>query len=345
MEHRRCIQPPVVCDGRVSVTIARCAEADVADVVRFLDEEWKRGHVLVTSRALLDWQYRNADGSYSFLVARQSGEVVGLVGYIATRRYDASLAGANVLWLTTWTVKREAGAAALGLSLLQRGRTAAAHVAIGALGLNPATCAIYSTLGFRVGELEHYAVDRRGTDAAKSSSISAVDATTRGDFDSLTISSGAAVAPRKTARYFHDRYVAHPFYAYRVVCLRDGETPVGLLATRVAEHDGWRALRIVDFIGEPAVLGRCGGVIQSLLREHDTVYADVYNIGIDASVFERAGFRRIDPDGAEIVPDHFEPFEARNVRLFFAVHGANDVMLFKGDADQDRPNRIGDVTQ
>ena len=328
----------------MSVTIARCAEADVADVVRFLDEEWKRGHVLVTSRALLDWQYRNADGGYSFLVARQSGEVVGLLGYIATRRYDPSLAGANVLWLTTWKVKTEASVAALGLSLLQRVRTAEPHVALGALGLNPATCAIYSTLGFRVGELEHYAVNRSGAGATTSSSISAVDATTRADFDALTISSGAAVAPRKTARYFHDRYVAHPFYAYRVVCLRGGEIPVGLLATRVAEHEGRRALRIVDFLGEPAVLGQCGGVIQSMLRDHDAVHADVYNIGIDAAVFEHAGFRRIDPDGAEIVPDHFEPFEARNVRLFFAVHGATDVMLFKGDADQDRPNRIADVT-
>ena len=326
----------------MTVTIARCDEADVADVVRFLDEDWKRGHILVTSRKLLDWQYRNSDGSYSFLIARRAGAVIGLLGYIATRRYDPALADANVLWLTTWKVKNDANVAALGLTLLQYLRKAEPHVAVGALGLNPSTRSIYTALGFRVGELEHYAADRGG--AATSSSISAVDATAVANFDTLSISSTAAVLPRKTPRYFHRRYIAHPFYVYRVVCLRDGAAAVGLLATRIAEHDGRRVLRVVDFLGDPAVFARCSGVIQSMLRDHDAAYADVYNIGVDAAVFTCAGFRHIDPDGPEIVPDHFEPFESRNVRLVFAVHGDADLMLFKGDADQDRPNRLPDVT-
>ena len=41
------------------VTIDRCAERDIDDVVRFLDEHWQRGHALVVSRRLLDWQWRS----------------------------------------------------------------------------------------------------------------------------------------------------------------------------------------------------------------------------------------------------------------------------------------------
>jgi hypothetical protein len=129
-------------------------------------------------------------------------------------------------------------------------------------------------------------------------------------------------------------------YAYDVVALLDAGTPAGLLAVRPAEHGGRRALRVVDFLGPEDVLARTGPVVQTLLEEFDAEYADVYNTGIDGGVFERAGFRRIDPEGPETVPDHFEPFERRNIRLWFSLKGLPNAVLFKGDADQDRPNQV-----
>jgi hypothetical protein len=153
------------------------------------------------------------------------------------------------------------------------------------------------------------------------------------------------MVPRKTARYFHARYVCHPLYSYRVLALIDREAVVGLLAARTAEHNGRRALRIVDFLGPPDLVGRVGQVLQSLIQEQDAEYADVYNAGIGAAAFERAGFRRVDPDGGDIVPDHFEPFERRNVRLWFSIKGVCEPVLFKGDSDQDRPSAVPDVAR
>ena len=146
--------------------------------------------------------------------------------------------------------------------------------------------------------------------------------------------------PLKTPAYFRTRYARHPVYAYVVVALLDAGRPAGVIAARIAEHSGRRALRIVDFLGSESVLTRTGPAVQTLLDELGAEYADVYNTGIDSDVFERAGFRRVDPDGLEIVPDHFEPFERRNVRLWYALKGAQPPVLFKGDADQDRPNRV-----
>ena len=322
----------------MSVTISRCTAADIADVVRFIDEHWKPAHVLVTNRELLDWMYRNPDGSYSIVVARQSGDVAGIIGYVATRRYDPDLDAANVVWLTTWKVRDDARIAALGLSLLHHVTALEPHVAIGAIGLNPATRRLYDALGYTVGELQHYAVRRAPSiDAA---TFDAVDAATADVLESLHLESPHGTVPAKTARYFLARYVEHPFYEYRVTVLRHGNNAVGLLASRVAEHGSERALRIVDFLGDPGVLARCGGVVQTIIRQYDTAYADVYNAGIDRRAFECAGFQWIDPDGDEIVPDHFEPFEARNVRLWFAVKSGAQPVLFKGDSDQDRPNRV-----
>ena len=114
----------------------------------------------------------------------------------------------------------------------------------------------------------------------------------------------------------------------------------GTLVTRIAEHDGVRALRIVDFAGPPTLVAGIGPAIRRLIDARGADYADVYNAGIDPDAFARAGFTRVDPDGPLVVPDHFEPFERRNVRLWFAIKGTREPVMFKGDGDQDRPSLV-----
>ena len=346
-------------DEPMTLTIGRCGAAEIEDVLQFIDEHWAHGHVLATCRPLLDWQHRDADGTYSVIVARRSTDraVLGILGYIPTRRFDAGLADQNVVWLTTWKVRDDAGVAGLGLTLVHHLRAIEPHVAIGAIGLNPATAPIYEALGYRVGELQHYVrpnvtVDRFELAAlaqprsARAGSIAPAGAMmlSRDDFFERVAgvdrrARGDSI-PQKTPEYFHARYLCHPLYSYVVVGLVDRGPVVGLLAARVAEHAGRRALRIVDFLGHAGLLERIGDVVQSLVEAHDAEYADVYNVGIDPRTFERAGFTRVDPCGADVVPDHFEPFERRNVRLWFSIKGTGEPVLFKGDADQDRPSVV-----
>ena len=157
------------------------------------------------------------------------------------------------------------------------------------------------------------------------------------EFSAVEWPSSDGRVPRKTPEYFRRRYARHPVYTYIVLAVLNAGAAVGLLAARIAEHGGRRALRIVDFLGAPEVLARTGPTVQALLEEFDAEYADVYNAGLDAEVFVRAGFSPVDPEGPDVVPDHFEPFERRNVRLWFSLKGPQAV-LFKGDGDQDRPS-------
>ena len=344
------------CDGPSTVTISRCRAGEVGDVVRFIDAYWERGHVLATCSALLDWQHRDDDGQgYSFVVARRrgTGEVLGILGYIPTRRFDASLAGDNVIWLTMWKVRADAGFAGLGLLLVEYLTRAEPHVAIGAIGLNPETIPIYRALGFRAGELHHYArasnslarieiatLATRPRAPAPGRLLHARCVTRDSEWPQLELVSNHLRLPRKSVEYFRNRYVRHPFYSYTVIAVLEGDACSGLIAARIAEHGGRRVLRVVDFAGSDEVLACSGPVIQQLLDDTGAEYADIYNSGIDAEVFARAGFAAIDPDGPDIVPDHFEPFERRNVRLWFSLKGPGDAALFKGDSDQDRPNRL-----
>ena len=115
--------------------IGRCAAGEIDDVVRFIEQHWKPGHILTTCRPVLDWQYRDADGKgYAFILARRSGDqsLLGILGYIETNRFDPSNDGANVIWLTTWKVRDDAGVSGLGIQLLQYLTQIQPHRAIGA---------------------------------------------------------------------------------------------------------------------------------------------------------------------------------------------------------------------
>ena len=78
--------------------------------------------------------------------------------------------------------------------------------------------------------------------------------------------------------------------------------------------------------------------IQSFLENNDCEYVDCYNYGIEKEVFLKMGFSEVKEDC--IIPNYFEPFEKKNVDIHYAVFGKHDVVIFKGDGDQDRPNLL-----
>src|SRR5205085_4788762 len=54
--------------------------------------------------------------------------------------------------------------------------------------------------------------------------------------------------PVKTAAYFFNRYVRHPFYRYSVYLMTRETVPIGLVTTRIVTHQHARARRIIDLI-------------------------------------------------------------------------------------------------
>ena len=63
------------------------------------------------------------------------------------------------------------------------------------------------------------------------------------------------------------------------------------------------------------------------------------NFGLPENLFTKMGFDLLDLDGEIIIPNYFEPFEQRNVRIEVAYKTKNNnYVAFKADSDQDRPN-------
>jgi hypothetical protein len=337
------------------VDIRLCGRHDVDALTEFINQHWRRGHVLTVSRALLDWQhFDTARHGYNFVLASRDSELLGILGFIPSRQYDQTLASCSTLWLALWKVREDANVAGLGLRMLQFLLRTEPHFSVGVIGIGrDAQLPMYHALGFETGELTQYvlfspAAPRRLSIIPEGWRLP-VPSTGYGSFVPLNCNNiEAAVSkiqnvgfePTKSGQYFRNRFFGHPLYEYTVHLVHVSERPVGLLASRVAEHDGSRALRLVDYWGDPDYLTTCGSAIQALLESSGAEYADLWCCGVKPGLLEQAGFRAVDPEGPLVVPSHFEPFLRKNTRLSYAMRSSRPFRLFRADGDQDRPGQL-----
>ena len=344
------------------VNIRKLRRSDISLLMRFIDVHWQKNHILSYDRALLDWQHaEEGNDTYNYLGAWDGDELLAILGYIPTRRYDASLTGNadNVVWLALWKIWSDVKISALGFRLLRSLEAIEPNAGIGVLGLNPLHLPMYKAMRYETGELSHFVLFDKDAElslanipkgmtrpCARAGRVILQEcdgAALVQVADTLTLKERTNQLPRKSARYFANRFFSHPRYRYRVYAAVLDGSPRGLLATRAAEHNNNRALRIVDWYGDPDAVAGIGSAVQRLLQQEKAEYADFWQYGIDSTLLTAAGFIPVAPDGEIVVPTFFEPFVQANQRLHFAFRGRGPCMLVKADGDQDRPNHSADM--
>lgn len=340
--------------------IFRCPARDVDDVMGFIDAHWKRGHPLATHRSLVDWQHRE-EGFYNFVVARgpSGGPIWGILGYIPTRRYDPSLSRDNALWYALWKVREDCPDKGLGLRMLNHLHAIEPASLVGTVGINERVAQVYRLMRYQVGLMDHFYLPNTelsdfriacfpegpGKEPPGDAKAVRLLDLTRTDLLEAPFTATeprANAAPTKTAAFFAHRYFDTPGFSYRVLGVERSGRLRALLALRRAEAEGSAALRVVDFLGEVENLASAAPALSALVREEEAEYLDVICHGLDPDTLVGAGFRHLAMSGPIIVPNHFSPFERANKPLRFAVKTSRDqpAVLFKADADQDRPPGI-----
>ena len=114
-----------------------------------------------------------------------------------------------------------------------------------------------------------------------------------------------------------------------------------LLVTRKCRGAGASCLRIVDIIGDYRSIPQLSQGLLALLRDEDCEYADLCAAGLERTVMEEALFTERHIDSSIVIPHYFEPYEKKNVDLYYGYKTVNPEvpkLIFKADADQDRPN-------
>jgi hypothetical protein len=339
-----------------------CLEHELPELQNFLDKNWKKSHILSKDIKLMNWQhYNSVYNRYNFIISRnnETGSIQGILGYIPTSHFDKNIS-VNEVFLAIWKVIDNISESMLGIRLIKYLLENENPDLIYTTGLNLSVLPIYKRMGYLTGFLNHfYIVNKKIKKFNLIGNFNNIyeHKNTNQDKRNLEIIDRNELLkhsksiekfyknnfkPKKTFEYIINKYFHNPFYDYLFYSISVQYDLIGIIIIRIAEYNGNRALRMVEFVGFDDSLMNLGIEFQKLLNEYNAEYLDLYNLGLDVKNLSSNGFLLRIPDSKIIVPNYFEPFEKKNVNIPYAIN-ANDVdalSLFKGEGDQDRPNRV-----
>ena len=335
---------------------------DSDEIQKFINNEWKKDHILSSSRELFEWQYANGNENLNFVGIKISNTIKGILGFIPTSRYDQNLREKNVIWLALWKISNDLKISGIGLKMLTFLKNEVKHVGIGVSGLGSSLPILYKSLGYFTSELSHYyVVNKNKYKNLKliKSDLGFIHPTlkTNGklwkslnkeNYKELTKNNynfNCNSSNRKSSDYFFNRYIKHPFYKYKVYLIfSDDNSESAIISTRIDTKENSNVLRIIDYYGNQEILNNAGFGLQNIMTKENIEYADFWTYGISNQIMENIGFSTINSKYNVIVPSYFEPFIDANNKIYFAYKNSNNaldnIFIYKGDGDQDRPNQI-----
>jgi hypothetical protein len=116
---------------------------------------------------------------------------------------------------------------------------------------------------------------------------------------------------------------------------------MSIFVTRKQYVNKFSCFNIVDVYGDLSKIGDISSELSNYLSIHEAEYIDCINYGIDENIFFKLGFIKHNDKNSNILPLYFEPFFKKNVEIDYAiVSDLDNYVIFKADADQDRPNKL-----
>lgn len=334
----------------------------IADLQRFVDEHWRKDHILSRDRALLEWQHRRDEATISFLLAETNRQIDAVLGVIPT---DWNYYGQRLKahWLALWCARSDAPAGA-GLQLIARAMADVQIVCV--LGINARAVPLYQGLKFgliprvpryvrRFGKRgEHSPNDTVEPMRPPRSQGKVVPFDDPGAWDRLWQLHLATrcISTWKDAAWLRWRYQQHPTFRYETECVTDDQGNVKACCVyRIAELEpGWRMMRIVELLGIGDAALWAAEHLCRTAEQNGCAYADFYCTNAHfAAPLVACGFRR-EEHVPEELPALLSPVTRGRTTLNGGVFGTTDLFespdqllgeclyVTRGDGDQDRPN-------
>ena len=330
-----------------------CRQDEYIKLIDFIQNHWKKDHIFVTSKAVLDFQHLDSQKKcYNFIVAYNTNtqEFDAILGFIPLSHYDENL-HYNDFWLAIWKVKEEYKKTNMGINVLLYFFENFNPQSIAAIGTTPIARKIHKALRWQMGVLQHFYIKNIrehqfhiATFMSDSKELYEGDSKSSINFCEIINLDTLAdtlhtYTPIKSLEFFKNRYMHHPIYTYKIYGIFDTNTQkcLALFVFRAVFVENACCLRIVDYLGE--FVPQCYEQFQNLLESHNAEYIDMLCYTPNIQQILQMGFTQKQEN--EIVPNYFEPFVKENVEIHFSYTTKKDsYIIFKGDSDQDRPSII-----
>jgi len=320
--------------------------ADLEDykrIMNFIDLYWKKKHILSMNENFFLYEFAN-NKKLNFIISENNDKVIdGILGFISYGTW-----GSTDIFTVMWRVINHNNNN-IGYKMYNFLLSNKAINSVSSLGINPSTISYYKFIGLITGNLNHWyrlnkltkynlgiIVDSSIPSSKECPSISVKKIYTIEDLSDFFIRD-YDVVPLKSKEYFNKRYFKHPIYEYMIFNFHKIDCQGALIVVmRIDVYKTYKALRIIDMVGNFNIFYSLGHWIDCQLAEYECEFVDIYEKGLESNILISCGFRDVEKSG-NIIPNYFNPFEQRNITINYATT-LEGIILFKGDGDQDRPS-------
>jgi hypothetical protein len=329
--------------------VRRALREDYPALREFLEREWSSNHVFVKNSEIFFWQHLDREtGLLNFLLFESEHTIRAVLGFIPYSLFSSNVPE-NRVFLAIWKTSSTNTTPGAGFHLYNQLHKHVDASFIGAIGISEVALPLYQKLGYTTGVMDHFIVFNPGilqrilTSAPDQmlphSTVTSVEVDLTADREYVDMICLRNASP-KNAEYLVNRFAEHPTYHYLSVVFSSGERSV-MLVMREVNVSGSLLGRVVDAVGEYALIADCAAALREVAVEREWEYVDIYSTGLSTVSMNAGGYfvRGIGSD--VVVPNYFEPFVQTNVDISFAWKnqgGPGNTVLFRGDSDQDRPN-------
>jgi len=332
--------------------ISILSQNEIYKFKKFIKINHSKKHIFVKSSKVLKWFYNNKK-KLNFIIAHNNKDILGVQGFIPTNKFDKNLD--NSIFLAYWRVKKtkEIGIGLKIFKYLSKNRNF-----IGVVGIENNLLNYHKWQGFNVGRLNHYFIKnkkynlpifikKKNKDTLIYRKIKINHINKTNILKNVKEDIFKYQFPQKSKKYILKRYLKCPFYDYKVFKIAYLDE-VTLFVIRIIEIKKTKILKLVDLIGKQENIKNCGKFFDFILNRYNAEYLDFYSFGIKKKCLLKAGFKDRYSTNL-ILPDHFEPFEFKNININYAFKFnskkeekkyLSKIRIVKGDGDMDRPSLI-----
>ena len=321
---------------------------DKEEIMSFIENYWEKNHILSNDQIFFDFQYKHKDNLQFVLALDTNNRIVGALGYL---QYDPEKNEQDIA-LALWKVIPNLSDPVLGIKLIKYLRDNIKHRSMFSVGINKKTIEVYKFMGFQTGKLVHFAAFNTEcktfsiaipplkkkffvcNDSWKFKKTKSVELS----LEKLIKLTGYEEKKfHKSKNYILKRYVNHPYFFYTFYEVYEKNFYLGLIVSREVQHLRSRAIRIIDVLAEDNNISKIINEFVCILNKSYYEYIDVYASNLDMHLLTKGNYELISDSQKITVPDHFSPFEQKNIDIYFCTTYNQPTCLFKGDGDQDNP--------
>ena len=333
-----------------SLKLRRAKKKDKKKIISFIKASFfKKRHILTRNSKLFKWQYSNNSISCSLALLKK--QIIGLQFYIPLSQFDNNLKVKKEFFNSLWFTKK-LDIIALGEKIFDFTLKSINPNLVIAMGIPKYLIYFHSKKKFVIKKMTHNFIvnpsqknnllnlkPKKFNDKKKIKIQKIEDLKSLKNFIKDSVFKNQY--PIKSNKYLEKRYLKHPVYKYYIYGVKF-QNHKCVCIYRVIKTKKTNIIRFIDFVGLNNSFNFLNNFLLYIMNKHKSDYVDFYSYGVPSKDLKKAGFSNRDDYKDLIIPNHYEPFEYKNVDIVIGYKSKykdnSKIRLFKGDSDIDRPN-------